>query len=103
MANQQLTHLAERANQAAVACGYKDDELKRTALENQVLIQTVSEKAEAEKAELERRLHLSMQQCQRMAQRANEDDARARERAAELNDDLNSLSLLWLLVSKQRW
>ena len=35
LARKQLAHLAERANEAAMAYGFKDDELKRNALENQ--------------------------------------------------------------------
>ena len=53
LARQQLAHLAERANQSAMAYEYKDDELKRSALENQKLIIAMNEKADAERAELE--------------------------------------------------
>ena len=49
LARQQLAHLAERANQAAMAYEFKDDELKRNALENQKLIKDMNEKADAEK------------------------------------------------------
>ena len=35
LAQQQLTHIAQRANDAAIVCGYKDEELKRNALENE--------------------------------------------------------------------
>ena len=54
LAQKQLAHLAERANQAALAYEFKDDELKRTALDNEKIIKTMNEKAEEDKVKLEK-------------------------------------------------
>ena len=74
-----MTHLAQRANDAALAYGYKDEELKRNALENENVIKEMSEKADVDKLELERRLQHSFDQCQSVVTKATQAQDQAQQ------------------------
>ena len=63
---------AQRANEAALSYEFKDDELKRNALQNENLIRSMNGKAGIDKNELERRLQQSYSQCQDVITRATE-------------------------------
>ena len=87
LAQKQLAHLAQRANEAALAYEFKDNELKRMALENERVIQEMNNKANADKLELEKRLQLSCSQCQDIVERATESQKQAHERIESILAD----------------
>ena len=64
LVHQQLTHLAQRANEAATAYGFKDDELKINALDNEKAITGMNEQAYLDKTELAQQLQGAYEQCQ---------------------------------------
>ena len=100
LAQTQLSHLAERANQAALAYEFKDDELKRNALHNEKLIASMNEKADVDKNELERRLQHSYGQCQDIVNRANQSQKQAYDKI-ELIIEANQQEKDWMVCEMQ--
>ena len=80
LAEQQLTHLADMGNKAALAYEFKDNELKRAAFENEKLIQEMNIRANADREELEKRLQLSGAQCQEVINKSTESQEQAQAR-----------------------
>ena len=77
MAHSQLAHLADRANDAARAYEFKDDELKRSTLENEKNVYAMNHQSYLDNTELEIRLQTSYQQCQFVMCRSVESQRRA--------------------------
>ena len=77
LAQKKLAHLAHRANDAALSYEYAGDELRRSALANERLIQHMNGQADLDNTELERRLQVSYSQCQHVVARATENQSQA--------------------------
>ena len=87
LANQQLTRLAQRANGAALAYEFKDDELKRNALEMKKVIRGMYEQACLGKTELARQLQVACNQCQYVVTNATEAQSQAQAKIAMILDE----------------
>ena len=79
MAHSQLAHLADRANDAARAYEFKDDELNGSTLEHDNKAYAMNQQADLGKPELENRLHTSYQQCQLVMDKSVESQSQAHD------------------------
>ena len=82
LAQQQLAHLAQRANEATLAYEFKDDELKIHALDNEKVIKGMNEQADFGKTELARQLQVAFDQCQHVVTNATEAQRQAQAKIA---------------------
>ena len=73
----QLAHLAQRANEAAIAYGHKDEELKINALQHERTIRRMNEQATLDKDELRNKLQVSYQQCKHVVATAGKNQSQA--------------------------
>ena len=73
----QLAHLAQRANEAAIAYEFKDEERKINALQHESAIRRMNEQATLGKDELRNKLQVSYQQCKHVVDTAGKNQSQA--------------------------
>ena len=86
-ANKQFMHLAQRANDAAPAHEFKDDELTRNALDTAKVIAWMNEQADLHNTELARKLQVAYNQCQYVVANATEAQSQAQAKIAMILEE----------------